>query len=294
MDYCNNYGVHPFWPVTQRWFYGDGVFIVEPWFWMTTIPVLIVAARTRGVKIALGVLLALAFALGIITRAVPAVLLVALAVWAGGFSLLLRRLPKTLTAATGAVACLGITAVLFTTSAVAERELDATLRELFPSAATHDVIVTPLPANPMCWTALAVQTEGTRYVVRRSVVALWPSVWTASECPRGLEGHPTAPFVEVPGPSSDRVAWRGQFAADVRELRDRFERDCVTQAFLRFARAPFWIPDGPGLVLGDLRYDREPARGFAEIGSGDTAGCPENVPPWEPPRRDLLGAGSSR
>ena len=30
----NSYGVHPFWPVTSRWFYGDAVYILEPWLWM--------------------------------------------------------------------------------------------------------------------------------------------------------------------------------------------------------------------------------------------------------------------
>src|SRR5690606_27267124 len=30
MDGWNTYGVHPFWPVVDRWFFGDAVFIVEP------------------------------------------------------------------------------------------------------------------------------------------------------------------------------------------------------------------------------------------------------------------------
>jgi inner membrane protein len=33
MDAFNTYGVHPWWPVDNRWFYGDSVFIVEPLFW---------------------------------------------------------------------------------------------------------------------------------------------------------------------------------------------------------------------------------------------------------------------
>ena len=33
MDALNTYGVHPWWPVDNRWFYGDSVFIVEPLFW---------------------------------------------------------------------------------------------------------------------------------------------------------------------------------------------------------------------------------------------------------------------
>jgi inner membrane protein len=33
MDFLNSYGVHPFWPVQNGWFYGDSVFIVEPLYW---------------------------------------------------------------------------------------------------------------------------------------------------------------------------------------------------------------------------------------------------------------------
>src|SRR4030095_2589138 len=33
MDFTNNYGVHPFWPLFDRWFYGDAVFIAEPLLW---------------------------------------------------------------------------------------------------------------------------------------------------------------------------------------------------------------------------------------------------------------------
>jgi len=34
LDSWNSYGVHPFWPFSSRWFYGDAVYILEPWLWM--------------------------------------------------------------------------------------------------------------------------------------------------------------------------------------------------------------------------------------------------------------------
>jgi len=30
LDWTNNYGVHPFWPVDNGWYYGDAIFIIEP------------------------------------------------------------------------------------------------------------------------------------------------------------------------------------------------------------------------------------------------------------------------
>ncbi|HEX8493464.1 MAG TPA: metal-dependent hydrolase [Pyrinomonadaceae bacterium] len=35
LDWTNNYGVRPFLPWNGRWFYGDLVFIVDPWIWLT-------------------------------------------------------------------------------------------------------------------------------------------------------------------------------------------------------------------------------------------------------------------
>lgn len=36
MDSLNSYGVHPYWPVRNRWFCGDAVYIVEPLYWAAT------------------------------------------------------------------------------------------------------------------------------------------------------------------------------------------------------------------------------------------------------------------
>ncbi|HEY0322141.1 MAG TPA: metal-dependent hydrolase [Pyrinomonadaceae bacterium] len=34
LDWTNNYGVRPFLPWSGRWYYGDLVFIIDPWFWL--------------------------------------------------------------------------------------------------------------------------------------------------------------------------------------------------------------------------------------------------------------------
>ena len=63
LDFSNNYGVHPFWPFNDAWYYGDAVFIIEPWFWVSTLPALVYLARSRVAKsvhlLLLGVLLVL-------------------------------------------------------------------------------------------------------------------------------------------------------------------------------------------------------------------------------------------
>ena len=53
MDFLNSYGVHPFWPVQDRWVYGDSVFIVEPLYWAAAAPLVFVAvfARVPGERV---------------------------------------------------------------------------------------------------------------------------------------------------------------------------------------------------------------------------------------------------
>jgi inner membrane protein len=46
LDYTNSYGVHPWWPVDNRWVYGDAVFIIEPWFWIIALaPLFFISAQ---------------------------------------------------------------------------------------------------------------------------------------------------------------------------------------------------------------------------------------------------------
>jgi inner membrane protein len=58
---------------------------------------------------------------------------------------------------------------------------------------------------------------------------------------------------------------------------------------MRFIRVPWLAMLGQATVLGDLRYDREAALGFAEVElHSPPTHCPGWVPPWVPPRADLL------
>ncbi len=83
-----------------------------------------------------------------------------------------------------------------------------------------------------------------------------------------------------------------QFVAPLAELERLYRQSCRARVFLRFARLPFWTElPGTGLVLGDLRFDREPGLGFAELvvdRANDS--CPPAIPPWTPPRAELLPA----
>ncbi|HKE93652.1 MAG TPA: hypothetical protein VKB34_05035, partial [Povalibacter sp.] len=60
-------------------------------------------------------------------------------------------------------------------------------------------------------------------------------------------------------------------------------------AFLRFSRVPWTLRREHAWIIGDLRFDREPELGFAELELVDgQERCPRHVPPWIEPRSDLL------
>lgn len=49
MDLLNNYGIRLLAPLDWRWFYGDSVFIIDPWLWLT-LGVGVWAGRGRGAE----------------------------------------------------------------------------------------------------------------------------------------------------------------------------------------------------------------------------------------------------
>jgi inner membrane protein len=188
------------------------------------------------------------------------------------------------------VGCLCVLMLFAFASLSARHRAAAELSHWFPSARTEDLVLSPLPANPLCWSLLAVQTEAERYVVRRGAVALWPSLLPAARCPTRQPAVISAPLEAVPIRGNDQVALDRQFVAPLAELRTLANDHCALAALLRFTRVPYWKREADGLVIaGDVRYDRSPALEFAELSlPRQPRPCPRFVPSWRPPRAALL------
>ena len=52
LDALNSYGVHPFYPVDNNWYFGDAVFILEPWLWLVLGIAAALNARSRAARLA--------------------------------------------------------------------------------------------------------------------------------------------------------------------------------------------------------------------------------------------------
>ncbi len=289
MDATNEYGVHPFWPLDNDWFYGDAVFIVEPLFWAAAAPLVFLLQR-RMARSVVGLILFLGVALSVGTGLVPGVM-------AGGLTLLTAALllvgwkaDGKHAALTGLVASCCVVA-LFTVSARLARAQVVTLAVAeYPQSSALDFVLSPMPVNPLCWEVIAIHVQGDAYTLRQALLSLAPSWIPASACPGLRSAAPTTVTLE-PGTASDsdKLQWLGEVTMSRSEGRALLQENCEARAFAGFARALWFMPNAGGWLVGDLRYDREPGLGFAEMPvNADPQRCPRFIPPWTPPRSDLL------
>jgi hypothetical protein len=113
----------------------------------------------------------------------------------------------------------------------------------------------------------------------------------ASDVLAGLTGAtPTVPFA-----SGTQVAWRRRWEAPVASLQQLARDRCEVAAALRFMRTPVWEVSGSTLALADARYGVR--GGFNAVAFPAASACTLTgkwLPPWTPPRRDLLGTGPTR
>jgi inner membrane protein len=289
MDFTNNYGVHPFWPLSDRWFYGDTIFIAEPLLWAACAP-LALTFRSKLARFTVAAVLAIGIGLASFSGLVPLLPAVTLTTVIAAMLLLGFR-AKPQTALAGGIALwFVVTATFAVCSHLAARRVDTFVAELFPDARLVDRVLTPMPANPLCWEVMLVQTQDDFVVARRTMFALAPSLIPADGClSRSLNIPSSAPLERVKVADSAELRWYGEIATGLDRLRQRVATDCEAAAAMRFIRVPWLAEVGENTVLGDLRYDRERALGFAEVALRDRPGpCPRLVPHWRPPRADLL------
>lgn len=293
MDFLNSYGVHPFWPFDNYWYYGDSLFIIEPLYWIATAPLLFaMTARAARVAMALVLVAALAAVVYVDHRQwLWCIVLIATTVL---LLMLGRRLAPRQASWLSAGLMLAITAVNVLAAAAAARAVAAIATRAFPGDVTVDHVLTPAPTNPLCWDVLLVQTSPDRYSVRHGTVTIAAQLLSAQHCPRVVDaGQTTAPLRPVHPAAADEpesgraISWIGEFSMSRALLPMLAQQHCDAAQLLQFARAPFATPRRDRWIVGDLRFDREPGLGLAEIELEVAPHCDRNAP-WIAPRARLL------
>jgi inner membrane protein len=289
MDFGNNYGVHPFWPLNNDWYYGDAIFIIEPWLLIALSGIALGASESRVLRglLMAGVagLLALAWSHPFTGPVLDSLLSASALLWL----IWMRRATPRRRLASGSAAIITLWLCLLGTRHLARGSVRGALAK-DSSLRLISLVSTPAPANPLCWSILAVQQSKSEYVVRQAVVSGWPGVSSALRC-NWPSPVVTAPLQAPSLPSTGldgSIEWGPEFRAPFAELLATRQGDCMAAAFLRFARVPFWIRSGQRTTLiGDLRYDRSPDIDFAELELHPDADCPAFEPPWRPPLPSL-------
>ena len=298
LDYTNSYGVHPFWPIDNRWVYGDAVFIVEPWLWVIAIPPLLFGPRrtwSRGLlSLLLLAILAASWTLGELTSSLATAVTIGAATW-----LLLQPLmPVRRRVAVGIAAWFVVEGVFVVSGMQAKR---AVRRSMPPGEQLVDIVASPGAANPWCFDALVVSATAETYRVRAATITPWPRLPVRAA--RSLQscrarGGATR-FTGVPGAIvrepriAGGVTWGDEWSAERRELVALANARCEVAAALRFYRVPVWVRDTDDTIrLSDLRFGVG-GGGFSDV-TAAPGPCPLSprawIPPWRPPRSELLRA----
>ncbi len=293
LDFTNSYGVHPFWPIHNHWVYGDAVFIIEPLLWTCAAP-LVFLLRTLLARLLLGVVLAGALGLSFGTQWILPASGVALAVLMAGLLYAGWKSPPRAALAWAIGAWLAVTGTFFVASDAAASRVVHEVAQRHPGARLLDHVLTPMPSNPLCWNVIAITLEADRYVMRRAALSTGPALLAVQDCPdRTLDAPATAPLRRLQELGSPAMRWLDEYQVSRAEFPRVLRAWCEAAMLMRFARAP-WLAGSAGRwAMGDLRYDREPELGFAEIElTRRTGECASAAPPWLEPRPEVMAPAS--
>lgn len=268
-DSWNSYGVHPFWPLDNRWYYGDLTFIVEPWLWVAFLPLIWKRAKSiygKGVALFfLAALLYLSWTHEYVTRPVAVAVTIGSAVWL----LAQTRIRNDRIRIGGALAAIALFLIgMSAANSNVKTPLVAPGREI--AGTSH-------PGNPFCWTVITAGFEGDTYRASAYTAAPWPSLVPAQACVNLFRGNDS-----VQKSSEEATAARiplGEFRGTKEEY-NKIIQSCRVRAFLRFARIPFWQVQGENSFVSDLRFGGRRSLNFAELSSSGEEPCPRFEPPW--------------
>ncbi len=297
LDFTNSYGVHPFWPFDNRWFYGDAVFIVEPLLMVVAIPPLVWGSRRMVGRVllllALVAILALCWFAGQVSPAVA----LGVTIMALVGMVLQRAVSPAVRPLTGIAAWVVVTTMFFLSSVQAR----TVVTELVSDGSLRDVVLTPGAADPRCFSAMVVTSTEAEYRVTTATVAPWSSGLNAAGCIAAGSGAGRNSLGSLPGVSrsipfaaSPAVAWGETWAVPRAEFVALAATRCEFAAAMRFMRTPVWSLDAGGTaVVADARFGIG-GGGFAGLSVAPGTGCPLSgkwIPPWVPPRADVLAPG---
>ena len=170
LDWLNNYGVRLLSPFTNEWFYGDSVFIVDPWLWLLLAASVVLArSETKPTKVAWLVLALLASALVTAVNMVPPIAKVA---WLLAIIAMLFMRVRTGALGSGkrlerirftARVCLLVVGVYVVGAVSLTHHVQRLALEALRADGVVQVVVAPSPARPLAREVIAVTASEYRF-----------------------------------------------------------------------------------------------------------------------------------
>ncbi|RPJ53083.1 MAG: metal-dependent hydrolase [Acidobacteria bacterium] len=156
LDLTNSYGVRPFLPFLERWYYGDLVFIVDPYLWLILGGAVFLTGQwSRPGKAAWAAVAALG-SLILVLAARSFGLWIPLAIWLAGVGAILFAKKRQIVFP-GSLAAFALAAVVIYWGFLGAihwltlREVYPEVQARYPGIGRDAVSVTPRPANPFQW-----------------------------------------------------------------------------------------------------------------------------------------------
>jgi inner membrane protein len=288
MDYLNSYGLHPFHPFDSGWMYGDMVFILEPVFWVAFGIPMVMTLRQPALRWML--LLAAPLALGFFAwrgylawQSLAALLAIGLLLAIAGARQRRSGLALPLGAAALGLAFVGVQSLA---SGQARALTAEYLQSRDPKGQLLDAALSPYPANPACWTFVAVESRADtgQYRISRGVLSLASTTMPVWACPPAFAE-------QVLAPGQQALVLLSQRDYSLERLRRLAADDCYFNDWLRFVRMPALDASS----ASDARFASSPRGNFTTLPLVEPAAraCLAGVPQWRKPRADLLGPAAS-
>lgn len=269
-DWTNDYGIHPFHPISARWFFGDFLFLAEPLLAGPLLPyVLLALGIAKGRRLVIGCAAGGVLVFGALTL---------LRLWLLPFGAVLAVLWLTVHAALQSrvqrprlawMSAALVLAVFFAGSRVARARTHAWLHTEVPGHTVAQIVTTPAPANPFCWRVITATRSGDAFEVRLGATSLLPALVDAKTCfspPGGIVPQSVCEVAAVTRPETSTITPFAQFKGSAAEFERFAHKNGKVRATRHFLRVPFWGVDarefrcteqgraGP-MLIGDLRVD---------------------------------------
>lgn len=303
LDFQNSYGVHPFSPFNNKWYYRDTLFIIEPLIWFSLLPVILTpipdfikAFKSKDLKqnaknmVWFG-FVALFVSLVVMAYRAHAIEAVSMFLCLSLFLALLlvyRRHSESVKAGVSLVLVIAIISIFSIAKHKALKQIQLIFAKTNYDQKLLDVVLTPMPANPQCWRFIIVSTDQVKsYFLRtgayeNNALGFW-------DCPKGIYQSQSDLYEDhrrkhALNPVYVETTYSSSMNALVEDLGK--ENNCKRDQWLQFVRTPL---KESLYIYEDIRFKRNSEKSFSRLDISDPkVKCLNLEVPWIPPRQDLI------